>query len=50
MKPELLSKVGRYEFLAEPFHCDFPAIFLWDIWAIICSMQPIFIVMTVGME
>lgn len=23
MKPELLSKVGRYEFLAEPFHCDF---------------------------
>lgn len=23
MKQELLSKVGRYEFLAEPFHCDF---------------------------
>ena len=23
MKPTLLSKVGRYEFLAEPFHCDF---------------------------
>lgn len=23
MKPEILSKVGRYEFLAEPFHCDF---------------------------
>ena len=23
MKIELLSKVGRYEFLAEPFHCDF---------------------------
>ena len=23
MKPELLSKVGRYEFLSEPFHCDF---------------------------
>ncbi len=23
MKKELLSKVGRYEFLAEPFHCDF---------------------------
>lgn len=23
MKTELLSKVGRYEFLAEPFHCDF---------------------------
>lgn len=22
-KQELLSKVGRYEFLAEPFHCDF---------------------------
>lgn len=20
---ELLSKVGRYEFLSEPFHCDF---------------------------
>lgn len=23
MKPEILSKVGRYEFLSEPFHCDF---------------------------
>ena len=23
MKQELLSKVGRYEFLSEPFHCDF---------------------------
>lgn len=23
MKTELLSKVGRYEFLTEPFHCDF---------------------------
>ena len=23
MKTELLSKVGRYEFLSEPFHCDF---------------------------
>lgn len=23
MGQELLSKVGRYEFLAEPFHCDF---------------------------
>ncbi len=23
MEKELLSKVGRYEFLAEPFHCDF---------------------------
>lgn len=23
MENELLSKVGRYEFLAEPFHCDF---------------------------
>lgn len=20
---ELLSKVGRYEFLSEPFHCDY---------------------------
>ena len=23
MKQELLDKVGCYEFLAEPFHCDF---------------------------
>ena len=23
IKQELLSKVGRYEFLSEPFHCDF---------------------------
>ena len=23
MSEQLLSKVGRYEFLAEPFHCDF---------------------------
>ena len=23
MKKDLLDKVGRYEFLAEPFHCDF---------------------------
>lgn len=35
MKQELLDKVGCYEFLAEPFHCDLQVVCLWGIWEII---------------
>lgn len=33
---ELLSKVGRYEFLSEPFIVTILVTCLWGIWAIIC--------------
>ena len=36
MKQELLSKVGRYEFLSEPSTAIFPIVSSWGIWAIIC--------------
>lgn len=35
-----LDKIGRYDFLAEPFHCDFSKkLFMGGTSETICSMQ-----------
>ena len=45
-----LDKIGRYDFLAEPFHCDFSKKLFMGTSETICSMQQTSIPTTVISE